>query len=72
MLVDGDLRSPGLHELYDLSLEPGLSDVLAGDCDTIDAIQPSGVDGLLVMTAGQCDREVLGSLARNGMEGVLG
>lgn len=72
LLIDGDLRSPGLHELYEVSLEPGLSDVLAGDSDTIDAIQPTGVDGLMLMTAGQCDREVLGSLARNGMEGVLG
>jgi polysaccharide biosynthesis transport protein len=42
--VDADLRRPKLHEYYDASLEPGVTDFLDGFCDFLsDAGADSGV-----------------------------
>lgn len=30
LLIDGDMRAPDLHRIFQISLEPGLADVLAG------------------------------------------
>jgi capsular exopolysaccharide synthesis family protein len=31
LLIDGDMRRPQLHKIFDVPLEPGLKDLLAGD-----------------------------------------
>jgi len=71
LLIDGDLREPALHQLFEVSLQPGFSEVLLGEVDSVDAILPTNQDGLMVMPAGQWDREVIQSLARGGANGVL-
>lgn len=38
VLVDADLRRPSVHQCFDLELEPGLTDVLAGRVTFADAI----------------------------------
>jgi capsular exopolysaccharide synthesis family protein len=38
LLLDGDLRSPDLHRLFEVPLEPGLADVLANRCSIEKAI----------------------------------
>ncbi|MHB8974108.1 MAG: polysaccharide biosynthesis tyrosine autokinase [Pirellulaceae bacterium] len=53
LLVDGDMRSPDIHRLLGLTLEPGLSDVLAGDCSINDAVQTEYNNQIHVLTAGQ-------------------
>src|SRR5262249_38234559 len=57
LLIDGDLRQPALHQLFEVSLQPGFSEVLLGEVDTVDAILVSNLDGLMLMPAGQWDRE---------------
>jgi capsular exopolysaccharide synthesis family protein len=56
LLVDCDLRRPGLSKLFDLRREPGVSDVLRGDVDIQVAcqqrIQAAGVDGLDILPCG--------------------
>jgi capsular exopolysaccharide synthesis family protein len=71
LLIDGDLRQPAVHQFFEAPMEPGLSEVLLGEVDTVDAIQKTNQDGLLVMPAGQWDREVLQSLARGEASDVL-
>lgn len=71
LLIDGDLRSPAVNQLFEIPLQPGFSEVVLAEVDAVDAIQPSTVDNLSVLPAGQWDREVLTSLARDGLEGVL-
>jgi non-specific protein-tyrosine kinase len=39
LLVDGDLRSPKLHEVFGAPISPGLSDVLGGSSDLGAALQ---------------------------------
>ena len=49
LLVDADLRSPKLHEVFGVAVSPGLSDVLEGSLDLDAAVQRvgSGRAGLL-------------------------
>jgi protein-tyrosine kinase len=54
ILVDGDLRKPALHQVFDASNEWGLSDLLLQEVDlgTI-ALQQTKVRGLQLLTSGQ-------------------
>ena len=49
VLIDGDLRSPSLHELFDLAERPGLVDVELGDAGLAEALREiditDGADG---------------------------
>jgi capsular exopolysaccharide synthesis family protein len=71
LLIDGDLRSPSAHQLFELPMQPGFSEVLLGEVEMTDALQPTTLDGLWLMAAGQWDREVLQALARDGLEGIF-
>lgn len=71
LLIDGDLRGPTVNQLFELPLQPGFSEVVLAEVDAIDAIQPTHIDNLSVLPGGQYDREVLQSLARDGLDGVL-
>ena len=52
LLIDGDMRSPDLHRIFDVDCGPGLADVLAGKCPVEEAIETSFSDRLHVLTAG--------------------
>jgi capsular exopolysaccharide synthesis family protein len=71
LLIDGDLRRPAVHQLFELPLQPGLSEVLLGEVEVADGVQQTTLAGLSVMSAGQWDREVLQALARDGLEGIF-
>jgi capsular exopolysaccharide synthesis family protein len=71
LLLDGDLRRPTVHELLELPVQPGLSEVLLGEVEVAEACQETHVDNLAVIPAGQYDREVLQALARDGLEGIF-
>ena len=71
LLVDGDLRRPALHQLFELPQQPGLSEVLLGEVECADAVQATTLDGLSVVTAGQWDRDVMQALARGSLAGVF-
>jgi non-specific protein-tyrosine kinase len=59
ILVDGDLRKPALHEVFGLSNERGLANLLRSgaspegqSADLSALLQGSGVEGLRVLTSG--------------------
>lgn len=52
LLIDGDLRRPRCHELLNREANPGLTEVLTGLCELKDAIQPTAVKGLFLLSAG--------------------
>jgi capsular exopolysaccharide synthesis family protein len=64
VVVDGDLRRPTLHKIFDLPNEVGVSNVL-NQATTLDsAIQESTISGLYVLTSGPLPHnptELLGS-----------
>lgn len=64
LIVDGDLRRPSLHTRFGHSKEPGLSDILVGDCTVAAAIHTTGITGLDFISAGTTPpnpAELLGS-----------
>jgi len=68
LLVDGDLRNPASHKLFDLPLEPGLSEVLRGEVSLADAIRPTPLSRLWLMPAGNWDSHAVQALAQEGVK----
>lgn len=52
VLVDADMRRPMIHRRFGMPSGVGLSDVIAGDVDVLDALVDVGVDNLRVLPAG--------------------
>jgi succinoglycan biosynthesis transport protein ExoP len=65
LLIDADMRRPRVHEIFDLPQEPGLSNLLVGDCKPSEAVRKwKNVPGLCVLAAGMIPpnpAELLGS-----------
>jgi len=64
LLIDADMRRPRVHEIFGGDQEPGLSNVLAGNAKTSEAIRKSKTSGLWVLPAGHIPpnpAELLGS-----------
>jgi capsular exopolysaccharide synthesis family protein len=71
LLLDCDLRRPAVHQMFELPLQPGFSEILLGEIDAADAVQQTQVPGLSVVTAGQWDREVLRALAGEATQSIF-
>jgi capsular exopolysaccharide synthesis family protein len=71
LLVDGDLRRPALHALFDAPLEDGLCEVLRAEVDVADVIRPTHAEGLWLLTAGYCDIDAIHALATEQMQPVF-
>ncbi|MEO7786410.1 MAG: polysaccharide biosynthesis tyrosine autokinase [Sphingomicrobium sp.] len=52
LLIDADMRNPGLHRVLGKSLGAGLSSLLTGDGRLEDYIEPSGTTNLSFLVAG--------------------
>lgn len=53
-LLDADMRRPGVHRLFGLSNQLGLSSLFLADAPPVErALQPTPVPGLRVLTAGE-------------------
>ncbi len=64
LLIDADMRRPRVHEIFGGQQEPGLSNVLAGNAKTSEAIRKTNTSGLWIMPAGHIPpnpAELLGS-----------
>ena len=53
LLIDADLRNPGLHKNFGAQLSPGLSDYLAGECDEFAIMQRGPMESLFFVSAGR-------------------
>jgi capsular exopolysaccharide synthesis family protein len=64
LLLDGDMRRPRLHELFNVDREPGLSNLMVGSAKASGVVQRTNVPGLWLVTAGRIPpnpAELLGS-----------
>ena len=53
LIIDADLRSPGMHRHLGAPQTPGLSDYLLGECDEFSALQRGPMDNLVFLPAGR-------------------
>jgi capsular exopolysaccharide synthesis family protein len=67
LLIDGDLRRPAGHQLLNLPLAPGFSELVRGEVDLDDVIRPTFVGCLWMIPAGLCDDRAIQALAREDL-----
>lgn len=71
LLIDGDLRRPALHSLFDVPLEDGLCEVLRAEADVADVVRPTHAEGLWLMTAGYCDADAVHAMATDQIQPIF-
>jgi polysaccharide biosynthesis transport protein len=62
--IDADMRRPRVQEIFEVTQEPGLSNLLVGDCKPSEAVRKTGVEHLCILPAGMIPpnpAELLGS-----------
>ena len=52
LLIDADMRRPRVHEIFGGEQEPGLSNILAGNAKSSEAIRKANTSGLWLLPAG--------------------
>ncbi|HEV7887313.1 MAG TPA: polysaccharide biosynthesis tyrosine autokinase, partial [Acidimicrobiales bacterium] len=67
LLIDGDLRRPGLTKLFELKAQKGLNSLLRGACKFHETLQPGRVHGLKLLPT-EADVEAGDLLARRFAE----
>ncbi len=70
LLVDGDLRRPAVHKLFNLPLGPGLNELLRDEADIAEVVRDGPVPGLSLLPAGTCDGRSLQALAQERMAAI--
>ncbi|MGH9371660.1 MAG: GumC family protein, partial [Vicinamibacterales bacterium] len=71
MLIDADMRRPGLHRTMGLQNEVGLSHVLTGQARIREAVQRTSEPNLYAMTAGRTPPNPSELLASSRMQNLL-
>lgn len=72
LLIDADLRNPTVNHLFEIPLEPGLSEVILGTKSANETIQRSTSPGLWILPAGRCSRRVVELLAQDTLKNLFG
>src|SRR5262249_36063949 len=70
LLIDGDLRNPGLHRFFNLPNAPGLSDALLATAAVEETIRETALTGLCVLPAGRSDNAAAPAIALENL-GIL-
>ena len=52
LLVDADMRSPRIHNLFQVEKDPGLSNYIGCEISYENVIQPSGINNLYIVSSG--------------------
>ncbi|MGB4726921.1 MAG: CpsD/CapB family tyrosine-protein kinase, partial [Thermogutta sp.] len=69
LVADFDLRRPAIHDVFDVPISPGVSEVLRGEVSLQDAVRATSVENLYVLPAGYWSPHRLAVLA-NGVVGA--
>jgi capsular exopolysaccharide synthesis family protein len=70
LLLDADLRNSSIHRLFCVDRSPGLCELLRGEANLVDTIQPTLVPGLSLIPGGRCDELALQSLAQDNFRKI--
>lgn len=63
LLIDADVRNPGVHRVFEMSQDPGLSELLRGEAERDAVIHPTRTANLWLMPAGRCDLRAVQALS---------
>ena len=56
LLIDGDMRAPDVHQIFEIPLSPGLTTVLDGRTSLEESINRSWSDHVHILPAGELDK----------------
>ncbi|MBK8431915.1 MAG: CpsD/CapB family tyrosine-protein kinase [Chloroflexi bacterium] len=70
ILVECDLRRPSLHTLFNLSAEPGLTNTLLGQQESV-PLQQTAVENLVLLTSGAQPPNPADLLGSRRMDGLI-
>ncbi len=71
LLVDADVRLPGLHSMFNIGFGPGLTNVLRGQVDATEAINTSPGELVHVLTAGKLTGSPHALMSKKNLETFL-
>lgn len=73
LLVEGSLRNPSIHAAVQIDAAAnGMAELLRGEVtDPNEVVQPTQIDGLFVVPAGNCDYDAIVSLSRPDLGRVI-
>ncbi|WP_437205257.1 polysaccharide biosynthesis tyrosine autokinase [Planctomicrobium sp. SH664] len=71
LLLDCDLRRPTQHQLFRTEQEIGVTDVLLNEIDWENAIRPTPIQGLSLLTSGLCPENPAEILSMTSLETLL-
>ncbi len=71
LVIDANMRRPGLHRVFGLADQPGLVDVLTGSARFDQAIQRTTDGKISVLSVGSKEKRTLEMLSTNGMTDLL-
>jgi protein-tyrosine kinase len=71
VLVDGDMRRPTAHRMFEIKSSVGLSDVLTGKCPLSEAICATSIPNLFVVSSGAVPGTPSELLSSAGMRQLL-
>ncbi len=71
LLIDGDLRSPRVHEVFGITDFPGLCEVLRDETPVEKCVHATPISGLELLPAGELDADTLRLLAEERLNKVL-
>ena len=67
VLIDADLHNSGLHKLFQIPVEPGLTDLLTNRCAISDALHQIENINLFVIPSGISSRKTIGDIPQDNM-----
>jgi polysaccharide biosynthesis transport protein len=71
LLVDGDLRRPMVHRVYDQPNSPGFCELIRDECAVEDVIRPASTTNLWILTAGVQDDQTTSLLGQPGVRNLF-
>lgn len=71
LVIDGDLRHPATHKLFDVPAEPGFAEVLRGEVEIGDAVRATAFSRLWVLPAGNGDSHAIQALAQDNVGAIF-
>jgi capsular exopolysaccharide synthesis family protein len=72
LLIDADMRRPRVHEVYGITQQPGLSDMLIGQAATAQACRKADLQNLWLLPAGQLPPNPAELLSSKKFQELLG
>lgn len=71
LLIDGDMRSPDMHNVFEIDNDKGLAQVLAGECEADEVIVTNWSSYLHLLPAGQLKTSPHRLLGQGAFDSVL-